>query len=62
MRQVELRQLEIIDVLDKVHCNAYDLLQSAIEDKAIDQLGSEAWLKRWESGNWNLKLVLTYED
>ena len=62
MKTVTLTQREIIDLLDKLHPNAYDLLQSAIEEKAIDQLGHEAWIKRWETGNWDINLNLRYFD
>ena len=62
MKTVTLNQREIIDLLDKLHPNAYDLLQSAIEEKAIDQLGEDAWLKRWETGNWDINLNLRYLD
>jgi hypothetical protein len=62
MRTVNLSQLELINILDAIHPNAYDLMQAEIENKAIDELGERAWLDRWESGNWNLKLTLTYED
>jgi len=62
MKTITLSQQEIIDVLDKIHPDAYDLLQSAIESKAIDQIGGEAWLKRWESDNWDIKLNLRIMD
>lgn len=58
---VNLTQGEIIKILDSINPNAYDILQSAIEEKAIDRSGGEAWLKKWESGNWKLELNLTYE-
>jgi len=58
---VTLTQGEMIKILDSIHPNAYDLLQSAIENKAIDKSGEAAWLKKWESGNWKLELNLTYE-
>jgi hypothetical protein len=62
MKTVSLTHQEIINILDAIHPNAYDLLQSAIENKAIDELGEDAWLKRWETGNWDIKLNLNYGD
>ena len=58
---VTLTQGELIKILDAINPNAYDLMQSAIENKAIDKSGEEAWLNKWESGNWKLELNLTYE-
>ena len=58
---VTLTQSELIKILDAINPNAYDLMQSAIENKAIDKSGEETWLKKWESGNWKLELNLTYE-
>ena len=58
---VTLTQGELIKILDAINPNAYDLMQSAIENKAIDKSGEETWLKKWETGNWKLELNLTYE-
>lgn len=58
---VTLSQSEIIAILDALHPNAYDLLQTAIEEKAINKSGEESWLRKWESGNWKIELNLTYE-
>ena len=58
---VTLTQGELIKILDAINPNAYDLMQSAIENKAIDKSGEETWLNKWESGNWKLELNLTYE-
>ena len=58
---VTLTQGELIKILDAINPNAYDTMQSAIENKAIDKSGEETWLKKWESGNWKVELNLTYE-
>jgi hypothetical protein len=62
MKTVSLNQSELISILDALHPNAYDLIQSALEEKAIDESGGDAWLKKWETGNWSVKLNLTYEE
>jgi hypothetical protein len=62
IKTVSLSQSELINILDAIHPNAYDLMQTALEEKAIEESGGEAWLKKWETGRWEVKLNLTYEE
>jgi len=62
MKTVNLSMQEIINILDPIHQNAFDLLNNAIQEKLIDQIGEERWLKTFDSDNWNIKLNLNYEE
>ena len=59
---VTLNQSELIAILDAINPNAYDIMQTAIEEKAINKSGEESWLRKWQTGNWKIELNLTYEE
>jgi hypothetical protein len=61
IKTVTMTMQEIINVLDAINPNAFDLLNSALQEKVINDIGGDAWLKTFDSDNWNIKLNLNYE-
>lgn len=61
IKTVTLTMQEIINVLDPLNPNAFDLLNSALQEKVINDIGEDAWLDTFDSDNWNMKLNLNYE-
>jgi hypothetical protein len=61
IKTVTMTMQEIINVLDAIHPNAFDLLNSALQEKVINDIGGDEWLKTFDSDNWNIKLNLNYE-
>lgn len=58
---VNLSLNELIAILDPLNANAYDKLQQALEKKAIDLIGEDAWLKTWNSDDWAVSLNLEFK-
>ena len=61
IKTVTMTMQEIINVLDAINPNAFDLLNSALQEKVINDIGGDEWLKTFDSDNWNIKLNLNYE-
>lgn len=59
--KVTLTQYELIEILDKLHPDAYDKLQQALERKIPDNLQGE-WLEAWEAQRWSLDMTLSYSE
>ena len=62
MNTVSLSMNEIIAILDPIHQEAYFKLFTALEDKVMETIGEDKWLKVWNSDDWRIKLTLEYED
>lgn len=56
--KVTLDMYEMMEILDKLNQNAYDKLQSALEQKLCKTINEDDWLKIWENGNWDVEMVL----
>ena len=60
MKTISMSMGEIIATLDPINQEAYDKLQTAIQAKAIKQMGEDGWLKVWNSDEWRITLKLDY--
>lgn len=56
---VKLENGKIIEILDRLDPNAYDILQQELEVKLMNLIGEELWLDAWESGRWKIDMRLT---
>jgi hypothetical protein len=61
IKTVNLTMQEIIDILDPINPDAFNLLNNALQEKVINDIGEDAWLKTFDSDEWNIKLSLNYE-
>ena len=57
--KVKLNMYEMMEILDTLNQNAYDKLQSALEQKLCKTIHEDDWIKIWESGEWDIEMVLT---
>jgi len=56
---VKLGNGEMIEILDKINQNAYDTLQSELEQKLMKVIDEKTWLDAWENGRWKIEMRLT---
>ena len=56
---VRLDNGKIIEILDRLDPNAYDILQQELEVKLMNLIGEELWLDAWENGRWKIDMRLT---
>lgn len=56
--KVTLDMYEMQDILDEIHQNAYDKLQSVLEKKICKLITEEKWLEIWEEGDWEINMTL----
>ena len=61
MSKFKLTATELIEVLDAVHPDAYDKLQSALERKVLDVLSEKKWLSIWETGKWTIETSISFD-
>ena len=62
MIKFRLNAGEMIEILDSVHQNAYDKLQSALEQKILETMSEEEWLAIWDTGKWTIETSITFEE
>jgi hypothetical protein len=62
MATVSLNMYEIIEILDPLNQNAYDKLQSKLEEKLCKLISEDKWLEIWDSGNWSIDMTLNIEE
>ena len=62
MVKFRLNAGEMIEILDSVHQNAYDKLQSALEQKVLETMSEEEWLSIWDSGKWTIETTISFEE
>lgn len=53
---------EMIDILDKLNQNAYDKLQSALEQKICKDMTEEQWLDIWQSEGYEIEMTIKLKD
>jgi uncharacterized protein YfbU (UPF0304 family) len=53
---------EMMEILDPVNQNAYDKLQSALEEKICKSMSEDQWLSTWESGNWEIEMSINFTE
>lgn len=58
----KLSMHEMMQILDPLNQNAYDNLQSALEQKICNTMSEEKWLAVWESGEWDIEMVVTFKE
>jgi len=56
-----LTAVEMIEILDSIHKDAYDKLHSALEQKVLKTMSEEEWIPIWESGIWTIETSLSFE-
>ena len=62
MPKFKLNAGEMIEILDSVHQNAYDKLQSALEQKVLETMSEEEWLAIWDTGNWTIETSISFGE
>jgi hypothetical protein len=62
MPKFKLNAGEMIEILDSVHQNAYDKLQSALEQKVLQTMSEEEWLAIWNTGEWTIETSITFKE
>lgn len=53
---------EMMQILDPINQNAYDKLQSALEQKICKAMTEDEWLSAWESGKWSIEMSIEFEE
>lgn len=59
--KIKLNAGEMIEILDDLHKDAYDKLQSALEQKVLGILTEKKWLEIWEAGEWSVEMTLEFK-
>ena len=62
MPKFKLNAGEMIEILDSVHQNAYDKLQSALEQKVLQTMSEDEWLAIWNTGEWTIETSITFKE
>ena len=62
MRKFTLTMYEMMEILDPFNPNAYDKLQSALEQKICKSMSEDEWLLNWEKGNWEIEMSINFEE
>jgi uncharacterized protein YfbU (UPF0304 family) len=62
MKTFKLNMYEMIDILDKLNQNAYDKLQSALEQKICKDMTEEQWLDIWQSEGYEIEMTIKLKD
>jgi hypothetical protein len=62
MKTFKLNMHEMIDILDKLNQNAYDKLQSALEQKICKDMTEEQWLDIWQSEGYEIEMTIKLKD
>jgi hypothetical protein len=62
MPKFTLSMYEMMEVLDPLNQDAYDKLQSALEQKICKAIPEAEWLAIWEGSEWNIEMSITFEE
>lgn len=62
MPKFTLNMYEMMEILDPINQNAYDKLQSALEQKICKTMSEDEWLSAWEKGNWEIEMSINFEE
>lgn len=57
-----LNMYEMMELLDPLHRDAYDKLQSALEQKICKTIPEGEWLRLWDSGEWEIEMVINIKE
>jgi uncharacterized protein YfbU (UPF0304 family) len=53
---------EMMELLDPINQNAYDKLQSALEQKICKTMTEEQWLEIWTSGEFEIEMSIKIKE
>ena len=62
MSKFTLNMYEMMQILDPINQNAYDKIQSALEQKICKAMPEDEWLSAWESGKWSIEMSIEFEE
>jgi len=62
MPKFTLNMYEMMEILDPINQNAYDKLQSALEEKICKAMPEDEWLSAWEGGKWSIEMSIEFEE
>ena len=62
MPKFTLNMYEMMRVLDPINQNAYDKLQSALEDKICKTMTTSEWLDIWDEDNWEIEMSISWKE
>jgi uncharacterized protein YfbU (UPF0304 family) len=53
---------EMMEILDPINQNAYDKLQSALEQKICKTMSEDEWLSLWEDSEWEIEMTINLKE
>jgi hypothetical protein len=53
-----LTMYEMIEILDKLNKDAYDTLQTALEQKVCQSMPTEQWLEIWHNEGYEIEMSI----
>lgn len=62
MPKFTLSMYEMMEILDPINQNAYDKLQSALEQKICKAMSEDEWLAMWEESEWNIEMTINLKE
>ena len=62
MIKFKLNMYEMIEILDPINQNAYDKLQSALENKICQAMPEQNWIDIWQNGDWEIEMSINLEE
>ena len=58
----KINMYEMMEILDPINQNAYDKLQSALEQKICQAMTEEEWLEIWTSGDFEIEMSIKIKE
>jgi uncharacterized protein YfbU (UPF0304 family) len=62
MPKFTLSMYEMMEILDPLNQNAYDKLQSALEQKICKTMTEDEWLSIWEGSEWEIEMAINLKE
>ncbi len=62
MPKFTLNMYEMMEILDPINQNAYDKLQSALEQKICKTMSEDEWLSLWEDSEWEIEMTINLKE
>ena len=62
MPKFTLNMCEMMEILDPINQNAYDKLQSALEQKICRAMSEDEWLSAWHGGDWEIEMSINFTE
>jgi hypothetical protein len=62
MPKFTLNMYEMMEILDPINQNAYDKLQSALEQKICKAMTEDKWLSVWNGGEWEIEMTINFKE